>query len=51
MKCLDQKIMKYRLGVSVIIVSLDKVLIGKRLSKNGFGLFSFPGGHVHDGVS
>ena len=45
--------MKYKLGCSVIIIDPTKsssmsVLIGKRLSKNGYGLYSFPGGHVEE---
>ena len=39
-------------GVSVQVFSKEKknnILIGKRLNKTGFGMYSFPGGHVEFG--
>jgi len=41
-------------GVSVQVFSKEKkndILIGKRLNKTGFGMYSFPGGHVEFGES
>ncbi len=36
-------------GVSMCVVKNDKVLLAKRGNPMGFGLWSFPGGHVKDG--
>lgn len=36
-------------GVSVCVVKGDKVLLAKRGNPNGYGLWSFPGGHVERG--
>lgn len=36
-------------GVSVCVVRDGQVLLAKRGNANGFGLWSFPGGHVHEG--
>jgi ADP-ribose pyrophosphatase YjhB (NUDIX family) len=36
-------------GVSVCVVKDDKVLLAKRGNPNGYGLWSFPGGHVEQG--
>ena len=36
-------------GVSMCVVKDDKVLLAKRGNPNGYGLWSFPGGHVEHG--
>ena len=36
-------------GVSMCVVKDGKVLLAKRGNPMGFGLWSFPGGHVNDG--
>ena len=36
-------------GVSMCVVKDDKVLLAKRGNPNGYGLGSFPGGHVEQG--
>lgn len=36
-------------GVSMCVVKDDKVLLAKRGNPNGYGLWSFPGGHVEQG--
>jgi len=36
-------------GVSMCVVKDDKVLLAKRANPNGYGLWSFPGGHVEQG--
>jgi ADP-ribose pyrophosphatase YjhB (NUDIX family) len=36
-------------GVSMCVVKGDKVLLAKRGNQIGYGLWSFPGGHVQDG--
>lgn len=37
-----------KIGVGVIIVKDNQVLLGKRLSKHGFGTWSFTGGHLEE---
>lgn len=40
------------IGVGVIVLNnRGQVLLGKRLSKHGFGTWSFPGGHLEAGES
>ena len=36
-------------GVSMCVVKDDRVLLAKRANPNGYGLWSFPGGHVEKG--
>lgn len=36
-------------GVSMCVVKDNKVLLAKRGNANGYGLWSFPGGHVEKG--
>lgn len=36
-------------GVSMCVVKDSKVLLAKRGNQNGYGLWSFPGGHVENG--
>lgn len=36
-------------GVSMCVVKDGKVLLAKRGNRNGYGLWSFPGGHVKHG--
>lgn len=35
-----------RVGIASIVFQGDKVLLGKRLSELGYGLWAFPGGHL-----
>lgn len=36
-------------GVGVLVVQAGRLLIGKRTTQNGYGLFSGPGGHIKAG--
>lgn len=40
-----------RVGIGVIVMHNGKVLIGKRKSKHGIGMWGFPGGHLEFGES
>lgn len=40
-----------KLGVGVIVFNEGKVLLGKRLSNHGYGMWAFPGGHIEDNES
>ncbi len=41
--------MTEHIGVGVIIINRDgQVLLGKRLSRHGYGTWSFPGGHLEE---
>ena len=38
-----------KIGVGLIILRENKILLGYRLSKHGYGVWAFPGGHVEFG--
>lgn len=38
-----------RVGVGVLVCREGKVLMGRRMGKNGFGTWSMPGGHLDNG--
>lgn len=40
-----------KVGVNAIMIKDNKVLLGKRLAKAGFGQWGFPGGHLEFGES
>lgn len=36
----------FKIGVNALLIHKNKVLLGKRLVKAGFGEWGFPGGHI-----
>lgn len=40
-----------KVGIGVVILRKDKILVGKRLSSHGAGVWEIPGGHLEFGES
>lgn len=43
--------MAFHVGVNCLLIKDNKVLMGKRLKKAGYGTWGFPGGHLEMGES